>query len=224
MEMFSVAEFVAAERGDHAAVDDNRDPVAEQDQLAEVRRDDEHAGAAPSRIPDETIDFLARADVDADSRLVEQQDARARIVPFGEDHLLLVASGEIADAGRRARRLDRQAIDRRLRLLGFGATPNPARPREMRQPGQAEISLDRMVEHQSLRLPIFRHQRDAFFDCLGRASHVLRQRRRGGVRLLQWDAARRSSQESRCARCRSGQQGRGSPHPSARGRRHGGGR
>ena len=30
-----------------------------------------------------------------------------------------------------------------------------------------------MVEHQSLRLPIFRHERDAFFDGLGWASHVL---------------------------------------------------
>ena len=30
-----------------------------------------------------------------------------------------------------------------------------------------------MVEHQSLPLPIFRHERDAFFDCPGRASHVL---------------------------------------------------
>src|SRR6202453_4102207 len=30
-----------------------------------------------------------------------------------------------------------------------------------------------MVEHQSLPLPVFRHERDAFFDCLGRPSHML---------------------------------------------------
>ena len=65
----------------------------------EVRRDDKHASATPRRIPDETINLLPRADVDADSRLVEQQDACALIVPFGEDDFLLIASGEIADAG-----------------------------------------------------------------------------------------------------------------------------
>ena len=86
------------------------------------------AGAALSRLADKTIDLLPRADVNADSRLVKQQDAGARIVPFGEDHLLLVASGKIANTGRRTRRLDRQAIDRRLRLPGLGATPDPARP------------------------------------------------------------------------------------------------
>ena len=31
-----------------------------------------------------------------------------------------------------------------------------------------------MVEHESLHLPIFRHERDAFFDRLDRASHLLR--------------------------------------------------
>ena len=37
----------------------------------EIRRDDEHAGAAPRRIPDETIDFLASADVDALAQVVK---------------------------------------------------------------------------------------------------------------------------------------------------------
>ena len=50
VKMLGVAEFAPAKRGDHAAIDDEN-PVAEQDQLAEVGRRDQHAGAASAGPP-----------------------------------------------------------------------------------------------------------------------------------------------------------------------------
>ena len=95
---------------DDPAVDHDRDPVAEQHQLGEVGGDDEDAGPRSRGIAHQAVDLLARADIDADGRLVEQQDPRPRVAPLGEHDLLLVAA--------------RQVLDRRSRCPGaFTAQP-----------------------------------------------------------------------------------------------------
>ena len=98
--------------------------------ISSLRSDETISAPAPLRraLANEAVDFLARADIDADSRLVEQQDARARVVPFREDDFLLVAAGEIPDAVGRPGRLDRQPLrspppSRRSRRRGAPSSP-----------------------------------------------------------------------------------------------------
>ena len=43
---------------------------------------------------DELMDFHFGADIDATSRLVEDEEAWMRVQPLGQDHLLLVAAGQ----------------------------------------------------------------------------------------------------------------------------------
>ena len=68
---------------------------------------------------DDVEDLLARADVDALRRLVEQDEFRRDLEPFGEHGLLLVAAAEAAEEPRRIARTDVVALGNRAR---------PARP------------------------------------------------------------------------------------------------
>ena len=52
-------------------------------------------------IDDQPVDLVARADVDALGRLVEQEDLRRVHQHAREQELLLVAAGEMRDGGRR---------------------------------------------------------------------------------------------------------------------------
>ncbi len=71
------------------------------------------AGARLRGVVHHAVDFLARADVDADRRLVEQKELGPRVIPFGEHHFLLVAAGEKLHLRRRTGRLDGQLFHRR---------------------------------------------------------------------------------------------------------------
>ena len=50
-------------------------------------------------LSDELVDVRLRADVDAACGLVEYEDRRLDVEPLGQHHLLLVATGEVADRG-----------------------------------------------------------------------------------------------------------------------------
>ena len=75
------------------------------------RSEDTTSTPVPARAAslDHAVDFLARADIDADRRFVEQKERRPRMVPFGEDDFLLIAAGQKLDRRRSAGRLDGQA-------------------------------------------------------------------------------------------------------------------
>ena len=66
-----------------------------QSSISSARSDDTTRTPVPSRdgLPDHAVDLLARADVDADRGLIEQQHTRPWIIPFSEHDLLLVAAG-----------------------------------------------------------------------------------------------------------------------------------
>lgn len=93
MQCFGVGEFRALDGIDDAAVRDNRNPVAQAQEFIEVRGHDEHAGARLRRVVHHAVDFLARADIDADGRFIEHEQLGARMIPLREDHFLLIAAG-----------------------------------------------------------------------------------------------------------------------------------
>ncbi len=189
-----------------------------QSRINSLRSDE--AISAPAPLPtgaaDEAVDLLARADVDADGRLVEQQDARARIVPFGEDDLLLVAAGKVSDADRRPGRLDREPCDRLLRLLPSPRRGAPSSPKR-NAASRGRLKL-RSIEWSRTRPCTCRSSGTSAMPSSIASAGPRKLRASPRIRSsprVERTEAEHASRESPCARCRSVRQGRGSPHPSA---------
>ena len=92
--------------GDRPAVAQNEDAVRALDDLLELRRDHQHAEPLVGELADQRLDLGLGADVDAACRLVENQQLRIGAEPARQQHLLLVAAGELADLLLDARGLD----------------------------------------------------------------------------------------------------------------------
>ena len=97
------------------------------------------------QLVDQRLHLGLGADVDAAGRLVEQQHLRVQAQQPGEEHLLLVAAGQLADLLVRARRLDPQplheVVDDRVDL----AVGDETRAREPGQCGERDVLPDREV-------------------------------------------------------------------------------
>jgi hypothetical protein len=93
--------------------------MREPEHFRQIARRKEHRRALRGELLDETVDLLARSDVDPARRLVEEEHARRILEPFAEDDLLLVAAGERSDFGR-GRAADLELVDPLLgdQLLG----------------------------------------------------------------------------------------------------------
>ena len=90
--------------GDHAAVAQHADRVAEPEDLLQLGGDEQHRHAVVGESDDELLDLGLGADVDAAGRLVEDQQLGLGDQPAGQQHLLLVAAAEVAHELRRGRR------------------------------------------------------------------------------------------------------------------------
>ena len=115
---------------------------------------------------------MARANVDALERLVEQEQPAGFCLPATEHDLLLVAAGERPDGGGRARGADAEPPDG-----GFGLLPLAARPDEaggipagkMRQADRLGDGLAGPAgRHQRGAVPVLARHGDAGSDRLGR--------------------------------------------------------
>ena len=102
--MCAIAAMIAAavrvrmrQIGDRAPVAQHEDAVGALDDLLEFGGDHQHAEALVGEFADERLDLRLGADVDAARRLVEDQQLRVGAQPAREQHLLLVAAGELAD-------------------------------------------------------------------------------------------------------------------------------
>src|SRR5450631_1966383 len=63
--------------------------------LRDLVGDDQDADAAPSEFPDDFVNALLVADIDADGRRVENENLRLGGQPFGQSDALLIASGKL---------------------------------------------------------------------------------------------------------------------------------
>ena len=91
-----LAEVGALDLAGDLPVGEDHDAVADAEQLGQVGGDDDDALALRRQLPEQRVDFVLGADVDAARRLVEDQHLGLAEEPLGEDDLLLVAAGEIA--------------------------------------------------------------------------------------------------------------------------------
>ncbi len=123
------------------------------DQLVELGRHQQHAHSRRRDLVDDGADLGLGADIDADRRLVHDEDPRVRLQPFGEQHLLLVAARQLARPAPAARapapsawpccgprclpwRADRAGRDRAR--SGTGSAGRCSRSGEVRQDALAE--------------------------------------------------------------------------------------
>src|SRR5277367_1915053 len=74
----------------------DEDAVGEGDHFGHVAGDEENRGALAGDLPDEFVQVGLRLDVDADRRLVDDEDLGLRRQPFGDRNLLLISAREIA--------------------------------------------------------------------------------------------------------------------------------
>src|SRR5258708_32286941 len=107
------------------------------------------------------MDLGLGADVDAAGRLVEEKYPGARMQPAGDDHLLLIAAGKVADAHVGALRPDAELVRVAGDLTPASPPASHATPRKGAIIGKAEILLDRHHGHQRLPAPIFGDERYA---------------------------------------------------------------
>ena len=81
---------------DDRAVLEHDDAVRALDQLLQLGGDQQHGRALRGQLVDQRLHLGLRADVDAAGRLVEQQHLGVQAQPAGQQHLLLVAAGQVA--------------------------------------------------------------------------------------------------------------------------------
>ena len=82
------------------AVVHHRDPVAQLEELIEVFGDEERRGVPLPERPERGVDRLRRADIDPPGGVNGDHDRRVHRQFPGDEQLLLVAAGEIAQPGR----------------------------------------------------------------------------------------------------------------------------
>ena len=102
----SIAAF--CQFGHEPAPEHDQHAVAQGRQLVDLGRDQHDPDAVGRDRADQLADLGLRAHIDADGRLVHDEDARLGAQPLGEQDLLLVAAAERADRRLRPGRTDPQ--------------------------------------------------------------------------------------------------------------------
>ena len=104
---------------DDAPAAEHQRAVADALDLLEIGRDQEHRHALLQRQLQQVIDLRLGADVDADRRLLQDEQLDLRLHPAGDDDLLLIAAAERGDRLLGVLGLDREALERRARVWRF---------------------------------------------------------------------------------------------------------
>ena len=153
---------------DDAALLHDDDAVGEAHDLRQFGGDQHDGEALLRQFADEVVHRRLGADIDALGRLVQDDDLRPGRQPFGDDHLLLVAAGQLAEPLLPVRRLDRKpaAEPARLGLLRRARQEQVAHMRG--EDGERHVLADAERQDGALVLPVLRHIGDAGRDGIGR--------------------------------------------------------
>src|SRR6478735_10027703 len=165
-------EVVVGALVDLAAVPHHDDAVAEPEDLLELRGDEDDGHALAGELGDELLDLGLGADVDAASGLVEDQHLGLGDQPAGQQHLLLVASGEVAHQRVGVGRTDVELLD----VVGDQAVPGGLRDRA--EPAAAGLQCeqhvvgDGQVADDALRAAVLAGERDVAVDGVPGAAQL----------------------------------------------------
>src|ERR1700678_1229362 len=89
--------MIVGDLADQSKAVHDEDAVGERDHFGHIAGDEKNGCALAGDLADELVEVGLRLDVDADRRLVDDEDLRLRRQPFCDRHLLLIPAREIAD-------------------------------------------------------------------------------------------------------------------------------
>ena len=154
--------------GHEAPFCQDEDAVADAPQLGQVARGEQHGAAIGHERPQAAMDRLLRGGIDAACRFIAEQHTAARAEQAAENHLLLIAPGELADGllDRGARHPQAGPHPLGRGLLAAAIDPAGGSPTG----GRAEQGVDthRLGEDQAIVPTILRQHADTGADGLTR--------------------------------------------------------
>jgi hypothetical protein len=161
-------------RGHLAAVEAD-DAVADERNLGQLAREEEHRGAVRGELAQERVDLALGADVDAAGRVEAEQGLEPVREPAGDRHLLLVAAREPADLPLRPG-VDRERLDCRAHAAALGADVDRPPAKGLLKRGHGDVLCHRPLGQERLQA-VSRHEHDACPDgvvgCLARSAAPL---------------------------------------------------
>ena len=156
----------ARDLGGEPAFAEDDDPVRDGQQLGQLARGHDDGAALRGQPADQLVDLGLGADVDAASRLVEQEHLGLDQEPAGEDALLLVAAGEAGDRNVAAGRLDRQLLDGPLHGAPLRSRVDQRAERQLGEAAERDILGHGHAVEQAQRLAVLGHHGDPGLDRL----------------------------------------------------------
>src|SRR4051794_25902722 len=150
-------------------------PVAEDgnavralDHLLKLGGDHQHTQALLGQLTDEALDLSLGPHVDATGGFVEDQELRVGGEPAGEQHFLLVAARELADALLGAGALDAEAADEAVDDLALPRLVDDAGLGEAGQEGEGQVLAHRHLGDDTLDLAVLGGEADPGPDGVDR--------------------------------------------------------
>ena len=165
----TVRSRAAEGRGDAAAVEDQR-PMAHAGNLLEVGRDQQHAPALLKGLPQQPVDFGFGPHIDAEGRLLEDQQLGPRLDPPRQHHLLLISPAEVDDRDFRLARPHAEPVEDALRAAPLAAAAQ--KPVASGAGGRVheEVLAHREIGREALLAALARDEPDALGHGLGRGA------------------------------------------------------
>jgi hypothetical protein len=139
----------AGDLRDDAATEDDDGAVADELDLLQLGRVEQHGGAGLREVPKEHVDLLLRADVDAAGRIEAEHGVHAARDPAGDRHLLLVPAREAAHLAAGAR-IDLQPRDGGVDRRALSAEVDRPPARQTGRGRQGDVLPDRALHQQRL--------------------------------------------------------------------------
>src|SRR5690606_11311401 len=146
--------------GDKPAAAEDMQPVGKLVDFRQVGRDEDDAGALLEKFAEQAVDFRLGANVDADGRLVEDEEPRAVAQPLADDDLLLVAAGHGGSKHATRRRLDAEIADLPVGVGRLVTLADHQARTQLAEDRQVDVEAYRQVEAQALVAAAFRRKRD----------------------------------------------------------------
>src|SRR6185312_3184826 len=149
----------------------DQDAMAAGDQFRQVVGDNDHAEFFRRKIGNDAVDVGFRADIDADRRAVENEDAWFSGKPARQHHPLLVAARQGFHRRVRVRCRHLQPVQPVARLRPQARPVEPAkRPRKGVEPADGDVAQDGLGQEQAFRQPVLRNVADPRLDGVDRAA------------------------------------------------------
>ncbi len=156
--------LTGTERADDVAVTQDDEAVGPLDDLLEIGADEDDREPLDRELAHERLDLCLRAHIDAAGRIVEDEHPGGHREHPREQHLLLVATGQLRDALVAVRRLDLQAVDELVRDGILGLAREQPEASQGRQDAQRDVVPDREARHDALGLAVLGDHGDARGD------------------------------------------------------------